>query len=103
MARYQFHCENCEQDMDLDFPIGTRPDETQCPECTGLAKYVFIAPAIMTHSYLDGTRRKGWQDMREASKLNKLAANLDPNSTERKAIEKEVTNKLRVDIKRDVT
>lgn len=100
MARYLFHCSSCDTDTDLDYPIGTRPDQAPCPVCAKVAEYVLVPPGIMTHSYLDGQKRKGYQDIREASKLNVEAASTD-DPQKKKEIHAEISNKLKVDIRKD--
>lgn len=103
MARYLFRCDVCGTEEDLDYKIGTRPDTVPCTgvSCSGIAHFILIPPGTMTHSYRDGQKRKGFQDMREAAKLNNLSAGLPEGSTERKEIDREISTKLKVDIRKD--
>lgn len=71
------------------FPMGQRPEQVACDECGGMSKFKLIPPGIMTHSYLDGQKRKGYQDLKEASKLNVLASRTD-NQAEKAEIKKEL-------------
>lgn len=69
---------------------------TNCGENTG--KRVMSSPNVTRASYVDGTRRKGFRDLKEASKLNIQASNSRDET--KKEIHKEI-RKMRVDIKRD--
>lgn len=100
MPNYSYYCESCETTSDHLFRIGSRPDTAPCGECDKSAIYVLVPPAIMTHAYLDGTKRKGFQDLKEASKLNRLAAGTD-NQAEKQTLKNEIQNKLRVNISKD--
>jgi predicted nucleic acid-binding Zn ribbon protein len=71
MPNYTFICDVCESATEEHFRFADRPDTIQCA-CGGTAQHTITPVGLMVkEAYLDGTRRKGWADMREASKLNK--------------------------------
>lgn len=70
---YDYACETCDSVTIENFRIAERPDSITCA-CGGTAKFRIAAPNLMQASFPDGTRRKGWSELREASKLNKAMA-----------------------------
>lgn len=69
--------ENCQ--FALYKEIIEREEESQpraCPQCGGnMVKAYLSAPGITNHSFVDGTRRKNFQDLKEANRLEILKAN----------------------------
>lgn len=92
---YDFLCPECETGEERNVPYAEREDQ-QCHTCGKVLLRMFPAPMVLSASFPDGHKRKGWSEMREASKLNKESAN-SPHDR-RKEIEKEI-KKLGVDIK----
>lgn len=90
MPTYVYTCEACGTPTDAFYSLKeTRPDSINCSYCEGgIAHYQLKAPMVLKASYLDGQRKKEWQDMREASKLNKAAAQT-PNEQEKKELQAE--------------
>lgn len=75
MPTYTYWCNSCEEMLDAFYTLKeTRPDQINCHHCEGVANYQLSAPMVLKASFLDGQRKKQWQDLREASKLNKAAA-----------------------------
>lgn len=76
-------------------------DNQICPDCGMSLIRQITAPNFPRASYVDGQRGKtgAWKDMREASALNKEAAT-DTSQDNKKAIAKEIRDRLRVDIQR---
>lgn len=71
MPNYSYQCTQCDSVTEEFYKYSERPDTTQCA-CGGVANHTITAVGLMVkEAYLDGTRRKGWADMKEASKLNK--------------------------------
>lgn len=87
MPTYVYVCEGCAASTDAFYSFKeTRPDSISCSYCEGgIAHYQLKAPVVLKASYLDGQRKKQWQDLREASKLNKAAAQTD-NQQEKKEL-----------------
>lgn len=75
MPNYVYWCEKCEHVTDAQYRMSERPDTHPCEICDEQAEYRIQAPMVMRASYPDGHKRKGWDKLRESSKLNKLAAN----------------------------
>jgi putative FmdB family regulatory protein len=72
MPTYTYMCDICETECSELFPMASRPDTVKCPECGGEAEYRIAAPGlVLKEAFLDGTKRKGWAEMKEASKLNR--------------------------------
>lgn len=89
MPTYVYYCVDCETAQDAFYTLKeTRPDTLRCQSCGGIANYQLRAPVILKASYLDGQRKKQWQDLREASKLNKAAAETS-NEQEKKELQAE--------------
>lgn len=91
MPTYVYICPECGESTDGFYTLKeTRPDTIECRECGNQAQYQLAAPMVLKASYLDGQRSKQWKDLKEASKLNKLAAGTD-NQAEKKEIQKEAS------------
>lgn len=88
MPNYSYQCEKCASISDHFCKYEDRPEQIVC-DCGGMAKFKLIPPGIMTHSYMDGQGRKGYKDLKEASKLNVAAARTD-NPQEKAEIKKEM-------------
>lgn len=89
MPTYVYYCVDCERAQDAFYTLKeTRPDTITCGYCKGVANYQLRAPMVLKASYLDGQRKKEWQDLREASKLNKAAATTS-NEQEKKELQAE--------------
>lgn len=95
-VNYEYECIVCEVFEDRQVPYLVR-DEQFCTTCENPLVRQFPTPGVTRASYVDGTRRKGWAEMREASKLNREAAGSMSTDTKRE-IAREIRNKLRVDI-----
>lgn len=75
MPTYTYRCIHCKESTDGFFTLKeTRPNTIPCQGCGKDAEYEMSAPMVLKASFLDGQRKKQWQDLREASKLNKAAA-----------------------------
>lgn len=79
--QYKWKCTACELAVDITRPIAecsVPPGEEFACLCPPWQipqwQRVYEAPALMQASYPDGHRRKGWAELREAAKLEKLAA-----------------------------
>ena len=59
-----------------------------CPVCGGEGKKTICAPAVLQASYPDGTKRKGFQELKEAAKLESKMYELPYEK--RKEIRKEI-------------
>lgn len=74
MPTYNYRCDNCDVVHIESFPIANRPDSVGCPLCGESAHYEIAAVAFTKASYVDGHKRKGWADFKEANKLVREAA-----------------------------
>ena len=71
---YTYSCNVCGSTTEEFFKYSERPDIITCA-CGGVANHTITAVGLMVkEAYLDGTKRKGWTEMKEASKLNKEKA-----------------------------
>lgn len=90
MPRYAFTCSICSHITDKDYRLTeTRPEQVLCEECGEVSEYTLIPPMPMLKSTLDGQSRKGYKDLKEASKLNVLASRTD-DPKEKAAIKNEM-------------
>jgi hypothetical protein len=78
MATYQFHCEECGHVTDQYFRYEERPTHVPCEICQQAAEYRIGAPLVMNASLPDGTKRKGFADLKEAAKLHVEALDKPP-------------------------
>lgn len=99
MPNYSYICLECNSETVESFPSAERPDHIQCGQCgrEGAAEYRISAPNITRASYIDGTRR--FDDFREARKLQEEKWR-SSDKGHRKAIEKEIREKIKVDIEK---
>jgi NMD protein affecting ribosome stability and mRNA decay len=82
-------CDQCEALSNIFVEKERRNEPHACPSCGGVAHRVWVnAPGVTNHSYVDGTRRRGFQELREANALTFEAANSTP--AQRKTIEREI-------------
>ena len=87
---YTYRCEQCDHVTDGFYRLSeTRPDQVPCESCGEQAQYTLAAPLVMRASYPDGTKRKGFGDLKEASKINKMIAQTDDPEA-RKVLKKEL-------------
>lgn len=98
MPTYEFKCETCESITAEQFPMATRPSKVTCA-CGGTANYMISIPNVMNVALPDGTKRRGFAELREASRLNRAMAGTSDGES-KKEMEKEL-RKLNVDIKRE--
>lgn len=97
MPNYEFLCEPCMCVTTLNIPYSERPETVPCTFCSEPAKHMISLPAVMHVALPDGTRRRGWQDLKEAAKLNREAA-ISKNDV-KKDIKKEI-RKLKVGVEK---
>lgn len=77
MPTYLYICSLCSNELTMMIPFSEREDITMCDGCGHkTAELTIQAPSVMSIALPDGVKRKGWAEMREASKLNKQAGNL---------------------------
>lgn len=99
MPTYTYECRECESFTEDFYKFSDRPDTITCA-CGAVADHTITAVGLMTkEAYLDGTKRKGWGDMKEASKLNK-ESNVSKDAESRKQIASEI-RKMGVQLKKD--
>lgn len=92
-------CKDCyvREEMILDMEDAEWDALYECKACGGEAKRTISAPGILTsdsQSFLDGTVRPGFADLKEAAKLKVKAANARP--AEKREIQKEIRARTRV-------
>jgi hypothetical protein len=88
MPSYTYFCPDCEAKTYEQFKFSERPETIKCLVCQGTAEYRIDMPGITRASYVDGTKRKGWSEIREANKLVQAAAVSKPDTA--KEIRKEI-------------
>jgi hypothetical protein len=87
MPNYDYCCDTCDSITVEQYKIAEKPETITCA-CGGTAKFQIGAPMVMGTALPDGTKRKGWAQLREASKLNKSMAAAKPEN--RREMAKEI-------------
>ena len=99
MPTYTYQCRECESFTEDFFKFSDRPDTITCA-CGAVADHTITAVGLMTkEAYLDGTKRKGFQDLKEASKLNRLS-NIQKDGESKRQIASEI-RRMGVQLKKD--
>lgn len=89
---YYYKCKSCEDTVRVEWTdrVETPND---CAVCGHKEEFQWLggeAPSVMMHAYLDGVKRPGFAEAKEASKLTREASNTAGNSQTRKEIKKEI-------------
>lgn len=71
-------CADCDLVTDIMIDRDERSSTWGCPECGGPMSKTISAPNFTRKSYVDGTRRKGFAEMKEAVKLEREMMDLPP-------------------------
>lgn len=95
-------CGSCETKWDDLVERGTESGEFPCPSCGGLGKRTWSLPNVTRASYVDGTKRKGFAEGKEAARLHKELSEKAKTDKDRKEILKEI-KKTGTKITKDVT
>jgi putative FmdB family regulatory protein len=105
MPNYDYHCAACDTVQTILVPYEKRDDPgVPCPGCGAYGpgneclERLMVMPNTTRASYVDGHRRKGWDDLREANKLAREKAVAKGES--RKEIAREI-RKLGVRVEKD--
>jgi len=94
MAIYEYKCRQCQITYDEYREFDNRFLPGKCDMCgAGTERAFMSAPGQMNVALPDGSKRKGFSDLKEAAKLEAEA--MDSRADERKRIESEV-KKLRL-------
>lgn len=62
-------CEKCDLVTDLLIDREEQGGTWECPACQGEMRKTLSAPNITRASYVDGVKRKGFQDQKEIARL----------------------------------
>jgi len=87
---YDYECLNCYYKFIASAPYEERDDSQKCPECelSESKRYYGKMPAFTRVTYVDGTKRKGFTELKRASELESEKSGLPPD--ERGPIQKEI-------------
>lgn len=84
MPVYEFQCVDCESINVEQFPMADRPEHISCM-CGGKANRIISMPNLMIkEAYLDGTKRKGFSELKEANRLHRERDNVRDSSEKKK-------------------
>lgn len=72
LPNYSFYCEEGHETV-VNLPWDARGDTTECESCGQPAEYKISAPNITRASFVDGTKRAGFSEGREALKIQREA------------------------------
>lgn len=81
-------CQDCDLVTDIIIDRDEQGGTWGCPECGGAMSKTLSAPNITRASYVDGTKRKGFEDMKQAVRVEREMMDLPPEkrSEHKKAI-----------------
>lgn len=86
---YEYTCMDCGTTTIENHRIGNRPETTKCA-CGSDAQYRISSPNIMTAALPDGTKRRGFAELKEASKLNS-----ESTASKSRTTKQEITKEIR--------
>ncbi len=69
MPTYVYRCPDCQSDYEEVRLIADRDDDADCEQCSRPCERLLAAPAVMNHSYPDGTKR--FDNLRQTRRLMK--------------------------------
>ena len=75
-------CEECDLVTDILIDRDEQGGTWGCPDCGGPMSKTLSAPNFTRVSYVDGTKRKGFSEMKEAVKLEREMMDLPANKRE---------------------
>ncbi len=65
---YDYTCTTCARQFEARVSVAASAD-VKCTTCGSGARRHFPAPEPMIHTYYDGKKRAGWEDLKKISKL----------------------------------
>lgn len=89
MPTYLYKCEACPCTEEVLCKYEDRQESVHCTGCGHRAHLTMMGATVMRASYPDGHKRKGWNEIRTASKLNKQAA-VESNPETKKQMVQEI-------------
>jgi hypothetical protein len=75
-------CEECDLVTDILIDRDEQGGTWGCPDCGGPMSKTLSAPNFTRASYVDGTKRKGFAEMKEAVKVEREMMDLPPSKRE---------------------
>lgn len=90
MPSYDYKCKSCEYTFVDIVSYDDRDNIQECPDCGAVNAFRFYGkmPGVTRASYVDGTKRKGFDTLKEVNKLEIEKADLPPEK--RTDINKEI-------------
>lgn len=92
MPVYEYKCLDCKEEFDERIDYELRDMLQMCPACGMQAgeREIRSFPGITRASFIDGTKRKGIDELKRIAKLEQQKADLAPGSEEREGMNKEI-------------
>jgi hypothetical protein len=83
MPSYPFHCQKCDDEFDLvmTIPVYSETEIWDCQLCEGTVTKddrILCAANVTRASFVDGTKRPGFSELKEAHKLKVASYNMKP-------------------------
>jgi hypothetical protein len=83
MPLYPFECPHCHEEFDIPILMDdyVAEDSWQCIKCDGDVSKdnrVMVAANVTRASFVDGTKRPGFAELKEANKLKTASYNMKP-------------------------
>lgn len=103
MPNYDFICTICYETFIINLPMDNRDSTpSPCSKCSGgsLVRCYLGAPEVRTvklsTSFIDGTKRKGFEDLKKIAKLQEDQLKHKPTSEEYTQITKEIKERKKI-------
>jgi hypothetical protein len=94
---FDWLCADCyhKEEIVVDTALPEWDSPRSCSACgTGEARRCPSSPAVQKATFVDGTKRKGMEDMKEVAKLEMIKANTRPDK--RDEVSKEIMERRKV-------
>ena len=98
---YEYSCDPCNLIFEEFKKLEDYNVPGNCPECAGEGRKVFITPPNvrtdkLSRTFLDGTKRKGYEDEKKAAQVMVDRQNMHHDSEDYAAATNEMTQRRRV-------
>lgn len=91
---YDYKCQECGGESVHNVSYSKRDLPHPCFKCGGLSvRFYKKMPGLTKASFVDGTKRKGWADLKATAKLEEARAQAGFGSDDREQISKELNER----------
>jgi len=94
MPNYDYRCVDCENISIHNVKYSERDLPQQCTNCGGPSnRFYGKMPGLTKASFVDGTKRDGWADLKATARLEEARARAASGSDDRELISKELNER----------